>query len=235
MYELATIFTLGLLSSAHCVGMCGGFAATIGATAKNFRANFLRQLIYSVGRVFTYVFLGACGGYVGLRLSGYQNELLTIQQIFSVVAGVVMILVGASVLGLIRLRWLSMSGPCGVFIPMFKHYLESKNVIGFFLAGIANGFLPCGLVIAFLAKAVSTGEVMRGMAIMAAFGLGTMPAMIAIGCGSALISHKIRIKVFRVAACLIIITGVVTISRGMPGKAESCHDESSLVSLHSTD
>ena len=69
MIEPTAVFVLAFLSSAHCIGMCGGFAAAIGATHDRVAPLVFRQAIYSVGRVFTYAFLGACGGYAGLFFS----------------------------------------------------------------------------------------------------------------------------------------------------------------------
>ena len=66
MNELPLILLGGVLGSSHCVGMCGGFALSIGATAPNVMQNLTRQLIYSAGRVFTYGFLGAAGRLRGL-------------------------------------------------------------------------------------------------------------------------------------------------------------------------
>ncbi len=226
MSELITVFVLGLLSSAHCVGMCGGFAAAISATGQPVWPMLSRQLVYSAGRMSTYAFLGAVGGAAGLFLAQYNTSLVNVQRVFSILAGVIMIIIGASILGLFRLSLLSKLGLETLFAPMFRQFLNARSTGGFFLAGLANGFLPCGLVYAFLAKAVASASVGRGAVLMFAFGLGTVPAMVAIGCGSAMLSRHARYRVFQFAACMVIVVGVVTIGRAVPlGGETSCCDE----------
>ena len=72
MIELPFVFLAGLLGSSHCVGMCGGFALTIGSAARLVRENLWRQTIYSAGRVFTYTWLGICAAYGGM-VAGAPN------------------------------------------------------------------------------------------------------------------------------------------------------------------
>ncbi len=231
MSELATVFVLGLLSSAHCVGMCGGFAAAISATGQPIWPMLSRQLIYSAGRLSTYVFLGAIGGAVGIYLSQFNTSLVNVQRAFSIIAGVIMIVIGASVLGLFRFSFLSKLGLETLFAPMFRQFLNARSAGGFFLAGLANGFLPCGLVYAFLAKAVASASVGRGSLMMLAFGLGTMPAMVAIGCGSAMLSRHARHRVYQCAACMVIVMGAVTIGRALPlgGETNCCDDAAATI------
>jgi hypothetical protein len=226
VYEIVIASLMGgLLGSAHCVGMCGGFAATIGSTGIPLWPSLWRQLAYSAGRIFTYSFLGAIAGAAGAYLGRYETPLLAVQQWFSLLAGVIMIGVGLSVLGVVRLRWVWSVGVGASLTPIFNHFLNTRRSTGFFLAGLANGFLPCGLVYAFLTKALSVADVWSAMAVMAAFGLGTAPAMIAIGCGARLLAHQARAKVYRVAACFVLVFGVVTVKRAFPGPdGAACHD-----------
>jgi len=227
MVEPTAVFFLAFLGSAHCIGMCGGFAAAIGATRERVTPLLLRQVIYSVGRIFTYSFLGACAGHVGHYFSRFDGRTLaTAQQVFSIVAGVVMVVVGASVLGVFPRRNQSKPGPIGgLLAPMFHQLLNARGGIGFLIAGVANGFLPCGFVYAFLAMAAATQDVLRGAILMIAFGLGTVPAMMAIGCGATLLSHTARLRVYRIAAVFVVIAGGATIYRAFPlGKRANCCD-----------
>ena len=207
MTPYLAIFGGALLGSAHCIGMCGGFAAAIGASKPKLRAVLPRQLIYTVGRIFTYAFLGALAGFAGLRLSQF---------------GIVMLGVGVSALGLIKKK---QAGPTGIgklFAPIFNHFLNGSANTAYFAAGIATGFLPCGLVYAFLALAIAAADVLDGMLIMTCFGLGTAPTMIAIGCGSTLLSATQRSRIFRVAGALMLIMGSVTIYRAIPHEDSCC-------------
>lgn len=224
----------GFLTSAHCIGMCGGFAAAIGATELPFRVSFARQIIYSIGRIFTYSFLGACGGTVGLYLSQFQSPLVSTQKVFSLMAGVFMIVIGLSVLGVLRFQWLGKGGS-GLFAPLFARFMSARGWTGFFLAGLATGFLPCGLVYSFLAKAVSTGDMVAGTLTMTAFGIGTVPAMVAIGCGSSLLGHAARRRIYQIAACFVILLGAMTVRRSFPlgGDKSCCHTTAAVVCTQS--
>lgn len=223
MIELGAAFAGSLLGSAHCIGMCGGLAAAIGTTRRSFWPTFSRQLVYTAGRVFTYSFLGAVGGFAGLSLSKYQTPLLGAQQVFSLAAGLIMVYVGLSVLGWTPFKSTRPVGHVGKLCsPLFEHFLNGRGWFGYFAAGLATGFLPCGLVYAFLAMAVASGSVGHGMALMAVFGLGTAPAMLMVGCGSALLSHRMRLQVFRIAACFMILMGGMSLYRGFPRDKAAC-------------
>ena len=84
-----------------------------------------------------------------------------------------------------------------------------------FLAGMLTGLLPCGLVYAFLALAAASGNMFTGMLTMAAFGLGTVPVMVLTGSGALMLKLAARRQLFRLAAICVIITGLVTIARGV--------------------
>lgn len=222
---LGAVLVGGLLGSAHCIGMCGGIAAALGTIDLPMRPLVLRHLAYNFGRVFTYAFMGAMAGAAGLWLGQYRLPLVAAQQVFSILAGVIMLAVGLNVLGVLRLprSWAMPE----LLSPLFKALLNARSPGGFFLAGLANGFLPCGLVYAFVAMAAASGAVIAGGAIMAAFGLGTIPAMLAVGCGSRLLTHTARLRVYRVAAVLIVLLGSVTVARAFTAPSGVCHDESS--------
>lgn len=68
--ELSLIFLSGLLGSAHCIGMCGGFALSIGVGSKSWKNNLARQTVYTLGRAFTYAFLGALVGFFWIPTGG---------------------------------------------------------------------------------------------------------------------------------------------------------------------
>ena len=222
MTPLMAIFGGSLLGSAHCIGMCGGFAVTIGATRRPMRAAVIRQLIYTCGRIFTYTFLGAVAGFAGLWLGQFESSLIGAQQIFSIVAGVVMLIVGCTAVGVIPKSRGRASVVGRIVAPIFAHLLNSSGNASYLAAGIATGFLPCGLVYAFLALAVASADVANGMLTMICFGLGTAPAMLLIGCGSSLLNQAARARIFRVAGVIMMLMGGVTIYRAIPHENACC-------------
>jgi sulfite exporter TauE/SafE len=217
MIELPLIFLGGLLGSAHCVGMCGGFALTIGLGAPGFGSNMARQLAYTLGRVLTYSFFGVVAGYAGLWLSHEARALVNVQAILSMLAGGVLLFQGLLAQGLVPWRLGSAQGGgvsclAGGFIGPF---LRARGSVNALIAGILTGFLPCGLVYGFLGLASSSASILHGLLTMVAFGAGTGPIMILTGVSGTFISLAARRRLLRVAAICVMIVGLISLARGV--------------------
>ncbi|MCA9056350.1 MAG: sulfite exporter TauE/SafE family protein, partial [Planctomycetaceae bacterium] len=98
--------------------------------------------------------------------------------------------------------------------PLLMTFLKAPGLHNAFLAGLMTGFLPCGLVYAFLALAAARTNPLEGMAVMTAFGLGTIPLMVLTGIGSTLLSAVTRQRLLRAAAWCVVLTGMLTVVRG---------------------
>jgi sulfite exporter TauE/SafE len=221
MLELPFVFVSGLLGSAHCLGMCGPFALAIGARAAGWQRNLLRQSCYTAGRVFTYSFLGACAGHAGATLTGATPGWIGVPAVLAIAAGMFLIYQGLAAAGAIRLDvWRRLlrrpvpSAPC-LSASFFASFLRARGMGGVFLAGLLTGFLPCGLVYAFLTLATSSANLLMGAATMAAFGLGTAPIMIGAGWSGSLLRIGWRQRLLRVAAWCVVVAGVISIARGV--------------------
>jgi sulfite exporter TauE/SafE len=227
MIELPLIFLGGLLGSAHCVGMCGGFAVLIGGEARGIGGNLTRQVLYSLGRIFTYSVLGGGLGYAGLRLAATLPPVVRAQSMLALLAGALLIVAGLSAAGVVprRLpaRWLRGTNhrashapaPACLSAGLLGTFLRAPGWGHVFLAGVFTGFLPCGLVYGFLALACSTASLAGGAATMAAFGLGTVPLMVLTGASASLLSIVARRRLLRLAAWCVVVVGVVSLSRGV--------------------
>jgi sulfite exporter TauE/SafE len=215
-WEWPLILLGGFLGSGHCAGMCGGFALGIGLGSRGPGDNFRRQAIYSAGRICTYAFLGALAGFLGLRLIRAASGWATLQAWLSLMAGTALILQGLWSAGWLPrvVRWKQTNHSCTAR-SIFASFLRGRDPMSVFLAGVLTGFLPCGLVYAFLALAASTGNVPEGAALMGLFGLGTIPVMMIAGFSGSLVSLTLRRHLFRVAAVCILITGLLSIGRGV--------------------
>jgi sulfite exporter TauE/SafE len=213
MLEWILVLGGGLLGSSHCLGMCGGFALAIGASASGTRANVNRQVAYSLGRIFTYVCLGAAEGYGGLRLVRGVPEYVNAQAMLAVVAGSLLIVQGLLATGWLPLGRGRAGGPClaGGILQGFLTAPGPRNV---FLAGMFTGFLPCGLLYAYLSLAAATSDVVSGGLLMALFGLGTTSLLVGLGCGGTLLGLGARKRMLRIAAICVIVVGTVSIFRG---------------------
>lgn len=215
MIELPLILVGGLLGSAHCLGMCGPLAISLAASAPPGSSHLQRQLVFSLGRLFTYGFCGAVAGFAGAWLSSGSGSFVWSQSWLAILAGAALILMGLVTLGYLpkpSLKWLG-TMPCGA-ASWLKTFLATGKWIGPLLAGVFTGFIPCGLVYAFLLKAGSTGSVAMGWLTMVAFGAGTVPLMVAIGYGGRAFSLAGRTRMFQIAAWCLVLTGVISIARG---------------------
>lgn len=240
MIELPFIFISGLLSSAHCIGMCGGFAATVGVGSGCFSNNLKRQIVYSIGRIFTYAFLGAIAGFAGVYLTQHLSSVKNIHGILSILAGVLLVQQGLQAAGwfpsltsigklgtsFFRSRKKKKIDPFALPIlkeetsacvssSFFASYLNGPGMKNVFIAGIMTGFLPCGLVYAFLAFATRAETLAGGMVVMILFGLGTVPALLLTGTGVGMLTMMTRQKLIRIAAICVVLMGLLTISRGV--------------------
>jgi sulfite exporter TauE/SafE len=216
MIEWPLIFLGGLLGSSHCIGMCGAFALTIGLGTASALANARRQFLYSLGRIFTYSFAGAVAGFAGMRLTRYTGQAFHAQAALAMVAGALLVVQGMHSAGFLPRFWKrhSVAGFCPSH-GLFRSFLTAPGWHNAFLAGLLTGFLPCGLVYAYLVLAAGSGNIVTGMAIMALFGAGTVPLMVLTGVGSSFLTVNARHYLFRAAAVCVIATGVITINRGI--------------------
>lgn len=205
----------GLLGSSHCVGMCGGFAAMVGLHTGSLLGNLRAQLIYSLGRIMSYVTLGAIAGFAGQRLTAAVPPLINVPAVLCLVAGVFLFREGLLASGLINRRVGSAATAGCLFGPLFASLLKIPGGRNAFVAGIATGLLPCGLVYAFVSLAASSGQMLDGLTTMLAFGIGTVPLMVLTGCGASLLSWAARRRLWQFAAWSVMITGLLTLGRGV--------------------
>lgn len=171
--ELIAAFTIGLLGSLHCIGMCGPIALALPVTGHGRMGRVLAAILYNMGRATTYALLGLLLGSVGQAL-----WLAGLQQALSITFGVVILLMVLSPVIFHRISppafyTKAVSGlQSKLAIQLKKHGIASLFVIG-----LLNGLLPCGFVYIALTGAAATGHWYTGAAYMALFGLGTLPLM----------------------------------------------------------
>ena len=214
MVELPLILVAGLLGSSHCIGMCGPFAALLGSAADGWRHNLNWQLLYSAGRIFTYASLGAMAGFGGQRLIGLRVFGINLTALLAFVAGAFLIYEGLATAGIWR-RWRgrASSSVCPS-AGLLSALLKQRNYAGIFLAGVATGFLPCGLVYAFLLTAARTSNLAVGALVMAVFGLGTVPIMVSTGLSPGVVPLEWRQRLFVVAGWCVVLMGLISWYRG---------------------
>lgn len=207
-------FLLGFMGSAHCLGMCGGISATLGAA--NERRALSLSLGYNLGRVLSYTLLGAV---VGVLTQGLSQPLLQwlpqSARWLRSLAGLMVIAMGLYVAG--WWRGLAQLENIGLYVwrhvqPLTKSLLPPKTIGAALLLGALWGLLPCGLVYSSLTWAALSADAARGALWMAAFGTGTLPAMLATTHGGSYI-HTLRQRplIRRSAAVLLIVGGIAAV------------------------
>uniref|UniRef100_A0A7C2K149 Sulfite exporter TauE/SafE family protein n=1 Tax=Schlesneria paludicola TaxID=360056 RepID=A0A7C2K149_9PLAN len=204
----------GLLGSSHCVGMCGGFAVMLGLHRKTLGENLRAQLVFSLGRLASYAALGGAAGFAGRTLVQRMPALVNVPAVLSLAAGLFLLWEGLQATGLLRRRP-SALGPACLFSPLFATLIKVPALRSTFSAGVFTGLLPCGLVYAFVSLAASSGDLGQGALTMLAFGIGTVPLMVLTGTGAMLLGATARQRLWRVAAWSVVVTGVLTVGRGV--------------------
>ena len=210
MFYTALLF--GLISSFHCVGMCGPIALMLPIGRSNPFQKFIQILLYHIGRLTSYGALGFFFGWLGRGLF-----LATAQQKVSIIVGVFIILISITPEKL--LSKYKFSNPLFIIITRVKmnlgKQLKRKSPDVFFTIGILNGLLPCGLVYAALFGAIAMQSVGLSLLYMLIFGLGTIPLMTTIVYFSNMISLPFRQKINRLIPITTVIIGLLFIIRGL--------------------
>jgi sulfite exporter TauE/SafE len=209
-------FLLGLAGSVHCAAMCGPL---VGLVAPAFGRRITSGLWYQAGRIATYVMLGGLAGLTGAaaRLAGAGRGV-------SIAAGLLMV---ATALGFVFGRQVRLGA-------WWTHRLtralagagelrRSHPAMGAMGAGLINGALPCGLVYAAALAATTTGHPVQGAAVLLAFGLGTVPAMLGMWSAAAYLPAAVRQRLRVLTPAALLVVGVLLIMRGLTIAAAGPH------------
>jgi sulfite exporter TauE/SafE len=202
----------GFLGSVHCVGMCGPLALSLPGGDQLPARFLLDRLLYNLGRAVTYTLLGALVGTLG-----YAAALVGAQQAISIGIGILMILAAVVPWVSRQVRWLEQAPSAflsRVTEPMGRLY-RSGGFGAMLIIGLLNGLLPCGFVYAALATALTAGSVVGSMTFMAAFGLGTLPAMLAVSLLGRLAGTAWRTRLQRLVPVGLALVGLLLIVRGL--------------------
>lgn len=202
------LFVTGLLTSVHCIAMCGGINLTQNIKHKQAgetQSRFLPGLLYNLGRVISYTLIGGVVGALGsvITPSGAFRGFI------AVLAGVFMVLMGLNLLevfpGLNRLM--------GRLPRLLR--VQNKPGAGPFAVGLVNGLMPCGPLQAMQLYALASGSILTGALSMLLFGLGTVPLMLLLSVVSALLSARFTRNMMRAGAVLVMALGLLMFNQGM--------------------
>ena len=208
------IFLVGLLTSLHCVAMCGGIVLSQGIRRESRPIpprpgeRLLPNLLYNGGRVVSYTIIGGAVGALGSVLSLST----TLKGILPVAAGVFMLLLGVRMLGIFpwlsRLR-LTVPGLSGGRLG------AAAARRGPFVVGLLNGLMPCGPLQTMQVYALGTGSFLAGAFSMFLFSVGTVPLLLGLGAVSSLLSARFNRRMIQASGVLVLALGLLMFSRGL--------------------
>lgn len=221
--QLLTALLFGLSGAVHCAGMCGGIVGALTFTlTPEHRASFGRTLpfllAYNLGRITSYAAAGALMGGLGAAATGF-GHLQSAQAWLAIVAALFMLALGLYLggwwQGLVHLEraggrlWRRVE-------PYGRRLLPVRGPGQAWLLGLLWGWLPCGLVYSVLVWALAAGSPAGGALLMATFGLGTLPALLAMGAAAGHLARLVRKREVRWAAgALVLVFAALQLWRGL--------------------
>jgi sulfite exporter TauE/SafE/copper chaperone CopZ len=207
------LFAIGLLTSTHCIAMCGGInlsqCAPVQKSAFSGSFSVLKpSLLYNAGRVISYTMIGGLVGALGSAVSFSPAG----KGAIAVIAGVFMVIMGLNMLDVFP--WLKRFNPKIPKIFAVKINDRKRNGTPFYV-GILNGLMPCGPLQAMQLFALSTGDPFKGALSMLVFSLGTVPLMFGLGALSTVLTKRFTSKMMTISASLVVILGLFMLGNGM--------------------
>ena len=207
---IITAFLMGFMGSFHCVGMCGPLALSLPLKSENVTNKFFGSLIYNIGRILSYSFLGFIIGMLGTGI-----KLVGLQQWLSIFAGVI-IIVFMIVPYFTKYNSTNLLSP---FFEKIRHQLGrlffKKDNYSLFRIGLLNGFLPCGFVYLAFAGAIAAGDTLNSVLFMMFFGAGTLPVMWSISFFGNSLGFRFSKAIKKTYPYLMIIIASLLILRGL--------------------
>lgn len=209
---LYAAFILGVISSLHCIGMCGPIAMMLPVDRNNEAKKIFQMFLYHFGRITAYAVLGLLFGIMGkgLFLAGWQQEM-------SIIAGILMIAI-ALVPEKIFSKY-NFSKPVYHLISKVKTSLgtqfRKRSYKALYITGLLNGFLPCGLVYAALFGALAMQNIPLGILYMILYGTGTIPLMSAVVYAAGMVKAPLRNTLNKIVPYTVVFIGMLFIVRGL--------------------
>ena len=205
---IAAAFLIGFFGSVHCVGMCGPLALALPLPPDRKLGGIL---LYNLGRILTYSFLGTIFGLIGTSffLVGWQKS-------FSVALGAfILVLLILPHAGKVFSKGYLQSGWAVWVRQKLQQQFRKRTFPSAFAAGVLNGFLPCGLVYVAVAGALASVTIYYGAIYMAAFGAGTLPAMLLVNFAPGLIFKNRSLNSRWILTSISLMVSLLLLYRGL--------------------
>lgn len=215
------LFVVGLLTSVHCITMCGGInlsqcipSGASGAESVSTARILMPSFLYNAGRVISYTVIGFFLGGMGMLLTGGSGDgiPLVLQGILKIIAGLFMVIMGINMLGIFpALRKFQIRFPGKSVAKINKKRRSEKRP---FVVGILNGCMPCGPMQSMQIIALGSGNPFFGALAMLMFSLGTVPLMLGLGSLVSALGKKYTSIVMKTGCILVVVLGLAMFSQG---------------------
>lgn len=203
---LLTLFILGFFGGTHCIGMCGGLSSAFALQLPPHIKRIQLILLLNIGRLSSYVVIGALMGALSQMGSMLQHT-HEIQRILLVFANILLLFMGLYLAGVFngaakidligKPIWRKLN-------PLLNKLLPIQSIPACFFVGILWGWLPCGLVYNAALYALGSGSAGQGALYLLAFGLGTLPNLLAIGVFATQLKNVLHNRKIRLGAGLLV-------------------------------
>lgn len=202
----AALFFIGLLTSVHCIAMCGGLNLAQSMGRGEYHP-LRRSILYHLGRLTSYTLIGGILGLIGEKAA----ITLAVRGAIGLAAGVLMLAMGVCMLGGFSLPGfarLRLPGPVERGLAVFRTH-------GAFAVGLVNGLMPCGPLQSMQLYAVAAGSFAAGAAAMFFFCLGTIPLVLFFGAAAGLLKKSWRRGMLQAGSALLVLTGLFTVQNNL--------------------
>ncbi len=209
--SMLLMLSMGLLGSLHCIGMCGGLVSALCLSRP--AVWWPGLIIYQLGRVTTYSLFGLVAGLSGAMLGEIGGWPLL--RALAIVAGLLMIIFGLNLAGWLPdplRRFTALVSQRIGLATLARRVAQRDSLSGWYLMGLSNGMLPCGLVYAALGFALASASAGAAL-LMFCFGLGTIPSMLFAPALLRKLTPELRGNLLRIAGVIVVLLGVMTMLR----------------------
>lgn len=196
------VLVASVLGSSHCVSMCSPIAIIV----KN-RNGYLS--LYHLGRLLSYIILGALAGLIGKRFLSDNHSIISLFSITLI--SIFMVLTGLKLVRMKSIDWNFLKRFTPFLYAPMKWALKQKPVLKSLTIGFVNGFIPCGWLYIFVVGAIATKNPFYGAFLITLFWIGTIPALTFFSIITNKVIFRLPINLHRVAGLVLIITGLTTI------------------------
>lgn len=202
------IFLASIVGSPHCAAMCGGFVAISGQSARP----VCSQTVYHLGRLCTYLLLGALAGSFGSALN-QVGPTIGLTRAAAILTGTLLLISGLTMLSGQSAK-LHRIFPLNRIFALHQKFLAPRTRRPYFpfALGLFSTLLPCGWLYSYVVVAAGTGSPLWAMVAMFCFWAGTLPLLLSIGTLSNLITSPLKKFTPTLVSLLMIAAGIVSLT-----------------------